>query len=483
MVAGICAALCACVALLAAAGVGTAAAARPGTAAALPVAGPLARPAALSYDPLTQSHPGACSRDTLDVGDAVTDLSANGVLGHYAALVGVHATGAALLGQMRRKLVVVPVASRAVTANHGCTTDGLIFPTGPRTLTPGEAVGVALSAKLRASLCSAASRDCERKLLTVHAVFPTNCWNLNQGTVRVIVHVRKPVPVKPVPKPKPKPTAKPVLMVTKPSARLTTTCGVGNAGGSTVTLANGSGANHGATFVLSGRRYGPVRPGHRITVKVALAAGTSVRVRVSSGGQQLLDQSVPADPCPASVPAASAVLSCSAGGVVVTLSNAANATDDASFELNGASYGPLAPGASRTVTVAVAPGSEGTVTVTSGGKTLLSGSAYSNSCGAAPSALAFVGCSVAPGGGGALAIQLTDGASAALPAQFTVTATGNTRSGYGPATVGPVQVGATKTLQLPVDASDSQVQVTVDSGGVQLFNQTFPGCSGVVGAG
>ena len=116
--------------------------------------------------------------------------------------------------------------------------------------------------------------------------------------------------------------------------------------------------------------------------------------------------------------------------------------------------------------------------MTSGGQTLLSGAAYSNSCASAPSALAEVDCSPidVQNGGGTLAVQLLNGTSASLPATFTVTASGNTSSGYGPASVGPLSPGDSQTLELPVDASDNPITVTIAAGGTQLLQQTFTGC-------
>lgn len=426
------------------------------------------------FDPATQSHPGACSQNTLDVPRAVGDLSANGILGQYAAMVGVHATGAQLRTQMQRTLVVLRVASATTTANHGCTTDGVIFPVGPRTLTRGETVGVALPAKLRATLCRGPGSGCLRKVLTEHTVFPTNCWNLDTGTIKVVVYVRRPHA---------KTRAK--VLLSKPSAHVSATCGTGNSGTATVTLRDGSGASAAADFLVNGKHYGPVKPGHSLTVQLALGTGNTA-IRVRSGGELLVNQQLPADPCPApappakSAPSANAVLSCSAGGVVVTLSNAAGATADATFQVNGTSYGPLAPGVSRTVTIAVASGQSVSVTVTSGGTALLSGAAYANSCASAPSALADVRCtSPFSSGGGTLVVQLANGAGAALPATFSVTAAGNTTTGYGPTSIGPLAAGGTQTLDIPVDGSGTNVTVTIDSGGAQLVNETLPGCPSI----
>lgn len=454
--------LCACVALLA------------GLSAAAGAATPHTP---LNYDPATQSHRGACSQDTLNVATAVGDLNANGVLGHYASIVGVHATGSALLTQMRATLMVLPVASQTVTANHGCTTDGVIFPAGPRTLTKGETVAVAVPAKLRAHMCSGPAPDCRREVLSVHTVFPTNCWNLNQGTIGVVIYVHKP-----------RAKTRAQVRRARASAQVTTACGVGNAGTADVTLSNALGASARALFLVNGRRYGPLAAGHSLEIPVALRSAGYVSIRVSSDGELLVSQRVPANACPAPAPAptprpapaASAALVCGAGGVVVTLANAAGATAEASFDVNGTTYGPLAPGSSQVVTVATTPGSATTLTVSSGGQTLLNGTSYSDSCGAAPSALATAACASSAldiSGGGAIQVTLSNGADASLPATFTVAATGNTSSGFGPQSVGPVAPGASETILIPIDLSGSSGTVTVSSGGKQLLDQPFTGCT------
>ena len=456
----LCAALLACVALLAGLAGGASAA---------------QRHTPTSYDPATQSHPGACSQDTLNVVRAVADLNANGVLGHYASIVGVHATGSALLTQMRQTLMVLPVAAQTVTANHGCTTDGVIFPVGSRTLTRGETVAVAVPRSVRAHMCAGAARDCRREVLKVHTVFPTNCWNLNQGTIGVVIYVHRP---------RPKTRAK--VRLARPSAHVTTACGAGNAGTAKVTLSNAASASAKAMFLINGRSYGPVAAGHSLEVTVALNSSGYKLIRVSADGELLVSQRIAADACPAPAPTASAALSCSAGGVVVTLANAAGATADATFEVNGTSYGPLAPGSSQTVTVAATPGSTTTLTVSSGSQTLLNAAAYADTCAAAPSALAVAACvssTFDSQGGGTIAVTLTNGADATLPASFTVAATGNTSSGYGPQSVGPLAPGASQTILIPIDGSGNTSTVTVSSGGKQLLDQQVPGCRASIQAG
>jgi len=344
----------------------------------------------LSYDPVTQSHPGACSQTTLNVSEAVNDLSANGVLGQYASLVGVRATGNALKTDMRETLMVERVAKTVTTANHGCTTSGLVFSVGSRVLTAGETIGVAMPASVRANLCHGSTSGCERKVLTFHEVFPTNCWNLNQGTVQVVVYVHKA-----------KVVAKPVLVIksAKPSASVSFACGD-----------NGGTASLAASFTIDGKSYGPVAAGRSLTVLVALSSSTDTDLVVDSGGQALINQTDPPDPCS-----------------IAGTSTGTNTTTD------------------TTATTTVA----------------------------APSATATVACAVNGDGGGTLTVDLTDGSSATAAADFSVTASGNTSSGYGPSTVGPVAIGSTEALLIPVDASGNTITLTVDSGGQQLLLQTF----------
>jgi len=479
------AALCACAAILLQASSGAAA----------------TRRTPLAYDPATQSHPGACSQNTLDVSQAVGDLNANGVLGKYASLVGVQATGSALTAEMKQTLMVLKVLNTTVTANHGCTTDGIIFPSGSRTLTAGETVGVAVPARIRAKLCRGSTAGCEREVLTEQTVFPTNCWNLDQGTVKVAVYVHRPktkVKVvepkpKPKPKPRPKPRPKPKPLVAQPSADVAATCGVSGPGFVTVTLANGGSATKAATFEVNGKSYGPVAAGQSMPITVGLESSGNLELRVSSGGEALVDQSLPADACPVTpaleaAPTATAALTCSAGWVSVTLKNGATATTGATFEVGGTSYGPLAAGESETVTVPITPGVASTVTVTSGGATLLTSAVSADACASDASAvLPSLACAppvfdgegdITPGGG-VVVVELTNGSTATLPASFVVTATGSTTAGYGPTTVGPVAVGSTQTVLIPVDASGNDISVTVSSGGVQLQSVLLPGgCPG-----
>ncbi len=429
-----------------------------------------------TFNPDTQSHPGACSQSTLVVAHAVADLSANGVLSQYAALVAVHASGGATAGALTRALLVTRIAQTATMANHGCTTNGIIFGTGKRTLTTGETVGVAVPAALRARLCRARGRDCVRTAVTFHTVFPTNCWNLDQGTARVWLLLKR--PPKPKPKPKPKPTTRASTVTARPAATVNTVCGSGNSGTSTVTLSNAQTATAPATFVVNGQSYGPVAPGQSLEVSIPLVSQGNTQISVSSAGQPLVAESVPPDPCPAAAPSATTTLSCAAGGEVVTLANAASATADATFEVNGQSYGPLAPGATQQVTVPIASGATGSVVVTSGGVGLLAQTTYLNTCAPQPAVVgAGLSCTISDGGpvgGGYLDLQLANAASATLPATFAVSATGNAPGGFT-STVGPVNAGATVSVLIPVDASGNAVTVTVTSPGLVPYQDTLSG--------
>lgn len=448
------------------------------------------------YNPATQAHWGACSLTTTNVAQAVGDLRANGVLAQYARLLGVQASTA----QLRQALIVGYVTSAVTTANHGCTDTGQVFSVGPRQLYRGETVGVALPRALRTRACRGSHAGCERLVLHVGTVLPTNCWNIELGAVSVAVYVHRPAvkkkpPVKPKPpvkKKKPKPVTKPAIAVAKPSASAAVSCG---AGGVVVTLRNAAVATASAPFTVNGRHYGPLAPGQRLRVTIALAAGARTTLTVSSAGHTLIGGRSISDTCPVPPtpkppapptpqPTATAAMSCSAGstgGVVVTLGNAASATADASFSVNGSDYGPVAPGASTTVTVPLASGATVTLTVTSGTQTLISGQSFTSTCVAAPAATAVIGCSGGSGevgggfNGGSVMVVLTNGADATLPASFTVSASGNTVAGFGPTVFGPVAPGGSLTEYIPVDASGNNVSVTVSSGGKTLISPVFTG--------
>ncbi len=165
----------------------------------------VASASANAFNPATQSHWGACARETDRVALAVRDYAANGVAVDFARLVGLHGSGAAAVRQLRRSLVVGSVESGVVTQNHGCDGTGDWFAVGPRALERGEQVGVRLSQALRRRACVRSHLGCRPITVDAHVVFPTNCWNPNMGAVRVVVYVHRRHPPRPKPKPKRKP--------------------------------------------------------------------------------------------------------------------------------------------------------------------------------------------------------------------------------------------------------------------------------------
>jgi len=342
---------------------------------------------AQAFNPAYQSSPGSCSQNTQSVAHAVGDIHANGVLRVYARATGVHASDSTLVAKMDKALLIGTVIRSTTTANHGCDGHGGVYPVGGRTLYTGETVAVKVPARFAGRGCAAGTTGCQGVVIVARVVLPTNCWNLNTGTIPVLVHVR-PVHHKPKPKPKPK--------VGKPAASAAFSC---SAGGVVVTVSNGASATAPATFEVNGVAYGPVAAGASQDVTVPVATGTTNYVTVVSGGRVLINDQAYANTCttaPTTVPSATAALSCSAGGVVVTLSNGVAATEPASFAVNGTAYGPVAPGASQTATVPVASGATANVTVTSGSQTLIDNQPYTNNCAPAtapaPSASSSLSC-------------------------------------------------------------------------------------------
>jgi hypothetical protein len=189
----------------------------------------------------------------------------------------------------------------------------------------------------------------------------------------------------------------------------------------------------------------------------------------------------PTPPTPTADPAASASFSCtdgsaSYGGTVgVVLSNDATATADATFVVNGTSYGPVAPGASQTVTIPVALGDTTMVTVTSGGTTLLPAQPFTNTC-VDPSASSSLVCAApGAGGGGTATLTLTNGAGALEDVTFTVAAKDGptTLNPSPPAT--PVAPGASEnvTFTVPEDTLGLTLTVTAMAGGTTYSSQTY----------
>jgi hypothetical protein len=363
----------------------------------------LATPAAAqAYNPATQSHWGACSRQTTNVSEAVRDYAANGVLADFARLVGIPGSGRVLVGRMGRQLVVARVQHTVVTANHGCDGAGDWFAVGPRTLKASEQVGVRVPPKLRSRLCVRAHRGCRRIVLKESVVFPITCWNPNMGSVSVVLYVHRRKPKRHV-----KP-AKEKALPPAPPAKPT-----------------------------------PPPP------------------------------SPPAPPAPVADPAATvAQQSCVEGaGVVVTLSDGATATASASFVVNGTTYGPVEPGKSQQVTIPLAsPGTEVSLTVTSGSTTLISGESFKNSCVAKPSATVLSDqCKFEEDMVFAEAkIELSNAATATLPAAFEVEWTSPAET-LETKEYGPLAPGGTETITLSLIAAPSEV--TVRSGGQVLMKE------------
>lgn len=91
------------------------------------------------------------------------------------------------------------------------------------------------------------------------------------------------------------------------------------------------------------------------------------------------------EPTPTPDPAATAAQqTCGeGGGVVVTLSNGTSATASASFLLNETGHGPIAPGGSEQVKIALSYGESTTITVKSGETVLVNAKSFTNTCGVA----------------------------------------------------------------------------------------------------
>lgn len=250
------------------------------------------------FNPSTQSHEGACARETTSVRQAVHDYAANGVLSDFADLVGIHPPRHRLVKTMERRLVVARVSHRVVTANHGCDGEGHWFPVGPRTLNRGEKVGVKVSSKLRSKLCLKGHRHCRRIVVEAAWVFPITCWNPNFGKVDVVLYVRRQKKHKkprkqvkhakeeaaPTTPPPPAPPPAPVADPAASAAQLTCSEGAGLV----VTLSNGSTATASASFLVNGKAYGPIAPGGTATADVALSPGESTVLTVSSGTTTLI---------------------------------------------------------------------------------------------------------------------------------------------------------------------------------------------------
>lgn len=191
----------------------------------------------------------------------------------------------------------------------------------------------------------------------------------------------------------------------------------------------------------------------------------------------------PVTPVAIAAPSATDKLECSAGGVVVTLSNGASATASASFTVNGKSYGPLAAGTSEAVTIPIAPGASATLMVSSGGSTLIE-SHVTNTCSADPKVV--IGppsvCRYEPPGGyyTEVEVELENAPSATLPAFFTIEwpvqaenpITKEPEVKMESESFGPLSPGATETATIRFEPfPESTIEVT--SEGKQIAHEEF----------
>ncbi|HEY1689656.1 MAG TPA: hypothetical protein VGF95_12425 [Solirubrobacteraceae bacterium] len=188
---------------------------------------------------------------------------------------------------------------------------------------------------------------------------------------------------------------------------------------------------------------------------------------------------------PSAVPAPSATerLDCSAGAVVVTLSNAASATGSASFTVDGKSYGPLAAGASETVTVPLAPGESTMLEVVSGGSVLVASRQIVNTCSADPEASIEATCIEEDGEldySAEVVVHLVNAPGATLPASFTVEweAEYFNEENEGlelvpiSEAVGPLAPGGEKTIEFVIEEAYGQpTHVSVSSGGRKILEE------------
>jgi hypothetical protein len=180
--------------------------------------------------------------------------------------------------------------------------------------------------------------------------------------------------------------------VPQPSATATLDCSVAPAGGVVVTLTNSPTATGPASFTVNGTAYGPIAPGANQHVTIPANTGAMVTVTVTSGGQTLVNKTI-TNNC--TQPTATATIQCDpevgGGTLTVTLSNGSNAIAPASFTITATGggtdsasgpYGPVSPGASQPVVIPVNKVDQDvTVTVTSGGVTVLAPKTFPHGCG------------------------------------------------------------------------------------------------------
>ncbi|MHB1538836.1 MAG: hypothetical protein ACYCUM_08525 [Solirubrobacteraceae bacterium] len=403
-----------------------------------------------AFNPGTQSHEGACARETTRVAQAVHDYARNGVLSDFARLVGASAPAGALARTMDARLVVGSVAHAVVTANHGCDGAGDWFAVGPRTLTAGERAGIAVAPKLRRLLCLRSRRRCRRIVVEASTVFPVNCWNPNVGRVDVALYVHRR-------KRRPKRRVEPVREGGKPKSK-------------------------------PKRRSTPPTP-----APLTPAPLPSTPAPVSRPAPTPTPTPTPI-PTPTADPAASAAqLSCSEGAsVVVTLSNGASATASATFVVDGANHGPIAAGGSEQVRIPVSsPGAKVVVTVTSSSKTLIARETFTNGCVAKPFAKATLvqGCVTTEPTGESLneyEIELLNEAGATWPATFELEWTAG-KGRVEAKEYGPLAAGESEKVEIDLGAQLSKTEppelvstIVVTSGARTIFSrgagEVFFGC-------
>lgn len=267
----------------------------------------------------------ACARETSNVAQAVDDFSRDGALSEVAHLLGMSGSRRGLEAKLARSLVVGLVQRPALTSGHRCDRSGRLHSGGRSKLHAGEQVGLSLSEGLRRRVCATAS-GCEPIAVTAHVVFPIDGWDPNIGSVRVTVYVRAAAPTERRPRVEPEPLDVPASPL----------------------------------------------PGVSPTAPPSLP-------EESTPVPPKEEESAPPPPLIPD-PSAKAGIQCESAAVAVVISNEPQASANASFLVNGTSYGPLAPGAKETVTFPLALGESLGLTVTSGSETLIANRQIVNDC-------------------------------------------------------------------------------------------------------
>jgi len=139
-----------------------------------------------------QAHKGACARGGDNISVNVHDFAANGVVGQFGSAMGIKSFNGSVTKQVISQLVIGKVAVSVTTKNHGCDGSGGVFGAGGRALFKGEHVAVKVPASIGKSACAhPGEKGCVPKEITVTQGFPTSCWNLNTGKIRVVIWVHK----------------------------------------------------------------------------------------------------------------------------------------------------------------------------------------------------------------------------------------------------------------------------------------------------